>query len=474
MFQDQVLAEETGQQRKAGDRQTARRERAVRDGHGTPQPAHAADVLFLVHAVDDAAGAQEQQGLEEGVRHDVEHRGRVRPHPEAEKHVAELAHRGVGQHFLDVGLHQRDRGREQRGRRADDGHHAQRGRRQGVQKVQAGDQIDAGGDHRRGMDQRADRRGASHGVGQPDVERNLRRLAGRGDEEEQTDERHRAGRQQGGVRFDRAERQRPYVVRGQTPEQDEQPEQESGVADAVDDERLLAGVGLLRVGVPEPDQQVGAQADAFPADEQQQQVVAQHQQQHRRGEQVKVREIARRVRVLGHVADRIHVDEKPDAGDDDDHRRGQRVHAQRDVDGQRTGLQPGIDAVHQRAAVRQLHQRGERQTEGSQDDAGRHPVDRPPSATRGEEQVERDSQQGQQHDVAEVADRLHGQFGRVFHCSGSSGRDAARVSVAENRICAAYVCRRGALPDEDDTRLTSASGRVRPRARSACRGTRAE
>ena len=37
----------------------------------------------------------------------------------------------------------------------------------------AGDHVDAGGDHGGGVDQGADRRGAFHGVGQPDVEGNL-------------------------------------------------------------------------------------------------------------------------------------------------------------------------------------------------------------------------------------------------------------------------------------------------------------
>ena len=53
------------------------------------------------------------------------------------------------------------------------------------------DQIDAGRDHRRGVNERAHRRGAGHGVRQPDIERDLGRLAGRADKEEQADHRHR-------------------------------------------------------------------------------------------------------------------------------------------------------------------------------------------------------------------------------------------------------------------------------------------
>ena len=42
---------------------------------------------------------------------------------------------------------------------------------------QPADQVDAGGDHGRGVDQGADRGGAFHRVGQPDVQGKLRPLA---------------------------------------------------------------------------------------------------------------------------------------------------------------------------------------------------------------------------------------------------------------------------------------------------------
>ena len=59
-----------------------------------------------------------RQRLEEGVGEDVEHRRRPRPDAEAHHHVAELADGGVGEHLLDVDLHERQqRGDDDRDRR---------------------------------------------------------------------------------------------------------------------------------------------------------------------------------------------------------------------------------------------------------------------------------------------------------------------------------------------------------------------
>ena len=81
--------------------------------------AHVAHVLLAAHGVDHRAGAEEEQGLEERVREQVEDRDPVRADAERQEHVAELADRRVRQHALDVVLHQRDGGGEDRGERAD-------------------------------------------------------------------------------------------------------------------------------------------------------------------------------------------------------------------------------------------------------------------------------------------------------------------------------------------------------------------
>ena len=114
--------------------------------------------------------------------------------------------------------------------------------------VQPRDHVDAGGHHRRGVDQRRDRRRTGHRVGQPDVERDLRRLAGRADAGGRGRRRSpAASRQRSRVRNASsfasmpAHGERAHVA----PEEQEEAEQEARVADAVDDEGLPPGVGVL-------------------------------------------------------------------------------------------------------------------------------------------------------------------------------------------------------------------------------------
>ena len=78
---------------------------------------------------------------------------------------------------------------EQRGDAADDGHDALRVGRRDEQRHAAGDHVHAGRDHRRGVDQRADGRGAFHRVGQPDVQRELGALAARAEHQQQANRR---------------------------------------------------------------------------------------------------------------------------------------------------------------------------------------------------------------------------------------------------------------------------------------------
>ena len=123
----------------------------------------------------------------------------------------------------------------------------------------------------------------------------------------------------------------------------EDAEREAEVADAVDDEGLDGrGVGGRAV-VPEPDQQVGEEADALPAKEHLHEVVGRHQHQHGEGEARQVGEEARPRRVLVHVADGVDVHERGHRRDDDEHHRRQRVDAEGPGDVELPAGDPALD-----------------------------------------------------------------------------------------------------------------------------------
>ncbi len=334
---------------------------------------------------------------------------------DADEHEAELADRRVGQHLLHVVLGEADDRREQRRQRADGRHDRHRARRQQVDGVHARDHVDAGGHHGGGVNQRRDRRRAGHRVGQPDVERNLRRLAGGADEEEQRrpegDRRgkdgpgeqrgHETAAAAGRARRDLLEVERPRVL-----EQQEHPDQEPEVADPVDDERLLAGVRVGGLLVPKTDQQVAAEADALPADEHHREAVPEDQHQHRAAEEVQVGEEARVVGVMLHVPRRVDVNQEPDEGDDQAEQPREAVHPERQIDLERAGGDPGADRVVQAAARSRQRQRGEEGVErhqaGAGDGARGDRDDRVARPLAAEQHQDRGAEERQQRNEAKV------------------------------------------------------------------------
>ena len=132
-----------------------------------------------------APAPRNSKRFEERVREDVEDAGGEGSDAEREEHVAELRDGGVGEHALDVVLDEADGGGEDRGQRADDGDRLHRRGREHEQRIRARDHVDARRDHGRGVDECGNRRGAFHGVGQPDIERKLRRFAAGSNEQQQ-------------------------------------------------------------------------------------------------------------------------------------------------------------------------------------------------------------------------------------------------------------------------------------------------
>ena len=189
-------------------------------------------------------------------------------------------------------------------------------------------EVDAGGDHRRGVDEGRDRGRALHRVEQPRLQRHLRGLAARAEQEQQAERVERALARLAGQLADGAE---VGGAEGREHQRDRQ--READVTDTVDDERLLGGGSGRRLVLPEADEQVRRQADALPAQEQAHEVGRQDQREHRGDEQVEVAEEAAATRVVLHVADGVDVDQRADAGDQEQEQRGQLVVEQVHADG---------------------------------------------------------------------------------------------------------------------------------------------
>ncbi len=196
--QDLVLGPEPGEGRQGDQGGHGQGEGPERAGHVLAQPAHLPHVEGVVGGQADRAGAQEQAALEEGVGEQVEHATRPGADAQAHDHVAELGDGRVGQHPLDVGLHEGQRGPEHGGEGADEGHVVQVAGADvepvEEDRVEPGDQVDAGHHHGGGVDEGRHRRGTGHGVGQPGVQRELARLGGHAAEQAQGPDQQQRGR----------------------------------------------------------------------------------------------------------------------------------------------------------------------------------------------------------------------------------------------------------------------------------------
>jgi hypothetical protein len=191
--EDLVLRPEPGEGEDPGDRQPADDERQGGDGHELLHAAHEPHVLLVLHPVHDGSGAEEHEGLEEGVGDHVEDGRHVGADADGQEHVAELRDGGVGENPFDVEVDEGDGGRHQRRDGTDPGHDVA-GRRSLLQeRMRTDEQVHAGGHHRGRVDEGRHGGGPLHGVGQPHEQRALRTLAGGRDVEEQSDGGRRAG-----------------------------------------------------------------------------------------------------------------------------------------------------------------------------------------------------------------------------------------------------------------------------------------
>ena len=276
--------------------------------------------------MDNRTGAEEQKRLEESVREQVEHGCTVSTNTKSRKHIAELRTGRIGDHALDVVLHEGDRCREEGGGCADNGHDQKSGLRQFKNRRHAGDHEHACGHHGSGVNERRNRGWAFHGVRQPGVQQELRRLTHRAHEEQQAGDRYRAllveliaeevqnnligisstisGEEIGGSSEDRV-----VIDRLEQREDTEDTEQEAEVADAVDDESLHGGSIGRRPLEPEANQKVRGQTHTFPAEEHLDQIVRRNQREHGEGEERQISEEARTMRIVVHISNGIDMHE---------------------------------------------------------------------------------------------------------------------------------------------------------------------
>jgi len=269
------------------------------------------------------------------------------------------------------------------------------------------------------MDEGADRGRAFHGIWQPHVQRELGALADGPGEEEQTDPEEGPRPDRLGLVEDAGELQRPG-----RDEHEEHAEREAEIAHAVDEEGLLARLAGALPVEPEADQQVRAQPDALPAEEEQEEVVGEDQRVHREHEEVQVGEEPVVAAVAAHVADRVVVRQHADDADDEQHDAGEGVDLEppRHVVASRDD--PRERVPDERFVLMLEHPRegvdGQRGCDGDQSHG--YDVRLAPHALA-EEQRDDEAGQRQQHD--EDDGDLHGVGG--FHaCISPSSRRSGR------------------------------------------------
>ncbi len=250
-----------------------------------------------------------------------------------------MRNRRVGEYALDVVLHESDRSGEDGGERSDDRDGLHRSRCEHEEGVRARHHVDACCHHRCGVDQGADWRRAFHRVRQPHIKRQLRRLAAGSDEQKQRSrgddgiaDRKVSG---AGCSVDVDVAQRTHI-----PCDEEHAKDESRVADAVDDERLVRGIARRLALEIETDQQIRAQAHAFPADKHECVVVGEDECEHGEHEEVEISEEAVVAAFMSHVANGIDMDQHADAGDEQEPDAGEWVEQESGV-----GLEVGLRAV---------------------------------------------------------------------------------------------------------------------------------
>ena len=328
---DGFLGDEAEKRRQPGHRGGGER-RDAEEHRGTfVEPGELVQVAGSGLVVDDA-DHQEERGLEEAVR---QHHGHARQRrvraaqAHDEDQEAELGDGSVGQHQLQVMLPQCAPAADQQRRKAQAQQHRLPEGRLAEARGEPRDEVDAGLDHRRGVQVGGDGSRCRHGPGKPEVEGHQCRLGDGTDKDQQdrhVDERA-AGHELGGQGHDLGDPVGP----GGLAEHD-QAHEHCQPAEGRDDQRCQCRAPGAHACAVETDQQVGQDRCQFPEDEHQDHVIRCDKPEHGPGEGQQLGAEGADVRVFAlEVPGAVEQHQGPDAEHQQAEDRGERVHPEVEV-----------------------------------------------------------------------------------------------------------------------------------------------
>ncbi len=345
------LGKKTKEGRQAGHGNRGRQRRRKGDGHGSSQAAKLCHVACAGLMVDDT-GDHEQCALEQGMRHQIEHRrldGMVGAETRQHDQQAERRHRGIGEHQLKIGLAYGKQRAGEHGQPAEEGQQYLPGGGIAQNRIKPHQQIDAGLHHGRGVQIGRNGGRRLHGVGQPEMKGKLRRFReGTAEHQQQRGQIKRAVTQDIAAAHQHRQLRHPAHV----PDED-QPGKQQQPAAAGHHQCLQCGAARGGTFMVETDQQEGGDGGQLPVDEQHQQTVRDDDAQHRAHEQQQERQESALLRMPLHVAAGIKHDQQADAGDQQ--RKGERQAVDEPGKAEIETWDPRITARHH-AASRHLRQ----------------------------------------------------------------------------------------------------------------------
>ena len=222
--------------------------------------------------------------------------------------------------------------------------------------IRPGDEIDTGRDHRGGVNQGAYRSWPLHRVGQPDVERDLRRLSRSADKEEERDQGHLLRPEEMGASLQCRKINTPDPLTAHFPDEEQDAQEKAEIADPVNNKSLVAGYSIRVILVPEANQEVRAEPHALPADKEEQEIIGHDQHQHKKDKEVEIGEVAHHPLVMAHVSERIDVNQQADAADDQKHDRAQGVDLEGNLRLKRSRLDPGKERIPETSGRREKNE----------------------------------------------------------------------------------------------------------------------